>query len=141
LKIEVNLPILKQISETAAETGMDAFVIGGFVRDHILYRPCNDIDIVVSDIYIDELIENLKLIIENLELFDRGLYSGALGWIDFNNNADIAVGIRSALLKGNQLRAFAGCGIVEGSEALSEYKETELKFQPILSLFENENID
>jgi len=48
LKIEVNLPILKQISETAAETGMDAFVIGGFVRDHILNRPCNDIDIVVS---------------------------------------------------------------------------------------------
>ena len=85
--------------------------------------------------------ENAKLIIEKLELFDRGLYSGALGWIDFNNNADIAVGIRSALLKVNRMRAFAGCGIVEGSDALSEYKETELKLKPILSLFENENID
>jgi menaquinone-specific isochorismate synthase len=85
--------------------------------------------------------ENAKLIIENLELFERGLYSGALGWIDFNGNADIAVGIRSALINGNKLRAFAGCGIVEGSVALSEYKETELKLKPILSLFENENID
>ena len=85
--------------------------------------------------------ENAKLIIENLELFERGLYSGALGWIDFNNNANIAVGIRSALINGNKLRAFAGCGIVEGSDALSEYKETELKLKPILSLFENENID
>jgi menaquinone-specific isochorismate synthase len=85
--------------------------------------------------------ENAKLIIENLELFERGLYSGALGWIDFNNNAEIAVGIRSALLKGKYLRAFAGCGLVEGSDALSEYKETELKLIPILSLFENENTD
>jgi menaquinone-specific isochorismate synthase len=86
-------------------------------------------------------VENAKLIIENLELFERGLYSGILGWIDFNNNAEIAVGIRSALLKGKYLRAFAGCGLVEGSDALSEYKETELKLIPILSLFENENID
>ena len=85
--------------------------------------------------------ENAKLIIENLELFDRGLYSGVIGLIDFNNNADIAVGIRSALLKGNRLRAFAGCGIVEGSDALTEYNETELKLKPILSLFENENIN
>jgi menaquinone-specific isochorismate synthase len=85
--------------------------------------------------------ENAKLIIENLELFDRGLYSGVIGWIDFNNNADIAVGIRSALLKGNRLRAFAGCGIVKGSDALTEYNETELKLKPMLSLFENENIN
>jgi menaquinone-specific isochorismate synthase len=85
--------------------------------------------------------ENAKLIIENLELFERGLYSGIIGWIDLNNNAEIAVGIRSALLKGKSLRAFAGCGLVDGSDALSEFKETELKLTPILSLFENENID
>ena len=78
--------------------------------------------------------------INQIEKFDRGLYSGVLGWFNLNNEGDFAVGIRSAVLNKNELRIFAGCGIVEGSESLSEYNETELKMKPILSLFENETI-
>ena len=48
MKININLPILKIISETASEAGVEAFVIGGFVRDNILQRPSKDIDIVVA---------------------------------------------------------------------------------------------
>ena len=41
-------PIFKLVSEVAAENGVRAFVIGGFVRDYFLQRPCHDIDIVVE---------------------------------------------------------------------------------------------
>lgn len=41
-------PIFSIVSETADELGVRAFVIGGFVRDCFLGRPCNDIDIVVE---------------------------------------------------------------------------------------------
>ncbi len=40
-------PVFKVVSAVADEMGVDAYVVGGFVRDAILYRPCKDIDIVV----------------------------------------------------------------------------------------------
>jgi poly(A) polymerase len=43
---ERELSILKKIADAAAETGMDCYVIGGFVRDKILNRPTKDLDIV-----------------------------------------------------------------------------------------------
>ena len=81
----------------------------------------------------------LKLI-GSLENFDRGLYSGVIGWFNLENQGEFAVALRSSLLKDNILHAFAGCGIVEGSNSLSEFNETELKLKPILSLFINETI-
>ena len=53
MKIELDLPILNLISETAINAGLEAYVIGGFVRDKILHRPNNDIDIVVVGSGID----------------------------------------------------------------------------------------
>jgi poly(A) polymerase len=53
LKIDIDLPILKLISETAIDIEQETFVIGGFVRDKILHRPCTDIDIVVAGSGID----------------------------------------------------------------------------------------
>ncbi len=41
--------VFKVVSEEAARLGVDAYVIGGFVRDNILGRPCKDIDIVAVD--------------------------------------------------------------------------------------------
>ena len=46
-------PIFRIVSGVAADTGVRAFVIGGFVRDCFLGRPCNDIDIVVEGSGID----------------------------------------------------------------------------------------
>lgn len=48
MKISPGLPILNLISETATNTGVEAYVTGGFVRDMILGRPSKDIDIVVN---------------------------------------------------------------------------------------------
>ena len=46
-------PVFKLVGEVAADRGVKAFVIGGYVRDCLLGRPCNDIDIVVEGSGID----------------------------------------------------------------------------------------
>jgi menaquinone-specific isochorismate synthase len=81
-----------------------------------------------------------KELIEEIENFERGLYAGAIGWIGLNNTAEVYVGIRSAIIKEKHVRAFAGGGIVSGSNSKDEFNETNLKLKPILSLFSNENI-
>jgi len=73
-----------------------------------------------------------------LEEHDRGLYSGNIGWFNFDGDGEFAVGIRSALVKENKIYAYAGCGIVKGSEPQSEFEESEIKLRPILSLFDDE---
>lgn len=78
-------------------------------------------------------------IIRKIEDYHRGMYAGIVGWFNFKKEGEFAVAIRSALLKGKKLYAFAGGGIVEGSDPAVEYKETELKLKPILALFDNEN--
>ncbi|MDR3609908.1 MAG: isochorismate synthase [Ignavibacteriaceae bacterium] len=79
----------------------------------------------------------LKYIKEN-EGFDRGMFSGIIGSIS-PEKMDLVVAIRSALLNDNNLYIYAGCGIVKGSDPASEYEETEIKMNTILSLFNNEN--
>ena len=74
-------------------------------------------------------------LIKKLEGYKRGLYSGTVGWFNFNNEGEFVIGIRSALSLNNKLIAFAGCGIVENSDPELEYQETELKLKTILSLF------
>lgn len=44
----LTLSVFKQISRLADNMGVDAYVIGGYVRDYYLHRPCTDIDIVVA---------------------------------------------------------------------------------------------
>lgn len=83
---------------------------------------------------------NAMNLISEYENFDRGLYSGVLGWLTEKENGEFMVALRCALLKNNKLFAYAGSGIVNGSDPISEYNETELKLNPILSLFQNEII-
>jgi len=73
--------------------------------------------------------------INEIEKFDRGLFSGLIGWIDINFNCEFAVAIRSALYKKGELHLYAGAGIVEESVPEEEYIETEMKFNTILNLF------
>ncbi len=53
MKKHIQHPIFKLITETANELNVDAYVIGGFVRDIILERPCKDIDVVAIGSGID----------------------------------------------------------------------------------------
>jgi menaquinone-specific isochorismate synthase len=68
-------------------------------------------------------------LIAGLEGFPRGLYGGALGWIDSRGAGEFIVGLRSALVDGAGARMYAGAGIVAGSSPQGEYEETELKFR------------
>ncbi len=77
--------------------------------------------------------------INEIEKFDRGLFSGLIGWIDINFNCEFAVAIRSALYKKGELYLYAGAGIVEESVPEEEYDETEMKFHTILNLFHEQN--
>jgi menaquinone-specific isochorismate synthase len=69
--------------------------------------------------------------IAELEAFPRGLYGGALGWVDSRGGGEFVVGLRSALIEGNRARMYAGAGIVAGSSPEMEFAETELKFRTI----------
>ncbi|KAJ7550965.1 hypothetical protein O6H91_07G126900 [Diphasiastrum complanatum] len=71
------------------------------------------------------------------ETFDRGMYAGPVGWFG-GNQTEFAVGIRSALLQpqsvGTTLFLYAGVGIVKGANALSEWRELELKISQFEAL-------
>ncbi len=69
--------------------------------------------------------------IRELEGFPRGLYAGALGWLNARGGGEFFVGIRSALIDGASARVYAGAGIIAGSEPDREYAETELKFHAV----------
>ena len=68
-------------------------------------------------------------LIRGLEAFPRGLYAGALGWLDARGNGEFCVGLRSALIDGRRTRIYAGAGIVAGSDPEKEFAETELKIR------------
>ncbi len=72
-------------------------------------------------------------LIRELEDHDRGWYGGAVGWIDGRGDGDLAVAIRSLLLRGETVTAFAGAGIVAGSDPDSEVREIELKLRAVLA--------
>jgi menaquinone-specific isochorismate synthase len=74
--------------------------------------------------------------IKENEKFDRGLYAAPIGWINANGNGEFIVAIRSGLIKNDEVRFFAGCGIVEDSDPQKEWEETNLKFIPMLSALE-----
>ena len=70
--------------------------------------------------------------IRELEGFSRGLYAGAIGWMNARGGGEFFVGIRSALVNGTTARVYAGNGIVAGSQPEKEFAETEWKFKAML---------
>lgn len=70
--------------------------------------------------------------IQQIEQIDRGWYSAPVGWFNLKGSGEFAVAIRSALLHDNKADLFAGCGIVSDSDPEKEWKETLLKFVPLM---------
>src|SRR5207244_3717166 len=66
------------------------------------------------------------------ELFARGWYGGGVGWLDASGG-EVAVVIRTALVRGTRATLFAGAGIVAGSDWRAELEETRLKMRPLLA--------
>ena len=71
-------------------------------------------------------------IIDELEPSKRGIYAGAVGYLGFNGDMDLAIAIRTAVVKDGMLYAQAGAGIVADSVPASEWMETLNKARAVV---------
>ena len=71
-------------------------------------------------------------IIDELEPSKRGIYAGAVGYLGFNGDMDVAIAIRTGVIKNNRLYVQAGAGIVADSVPQSEWEETQNKARAVL---------
>lgn len=71
-------------------------------------------------------------IIDELEPVKRGIYAGAVGYLGFHGDMDLAIAIRTALLKDGQLNVQVGAGIVADSDPAAEWQETQNKARAVL---------
>lgn len=62
-------------------------------------------------------------IIDELEPVARGVYGGAIGYLDFSGNLDVCIAIRTAIKKGKKVYVQAGAGVVADSVPVNEYQE------------------
>jgi menaquinone-specific isochorismate synthase len=79
-----------------------------------------------------------KKLISELETMNRSRYAGPVGWIDAQGDGEIAIALRCGELSdGNKsIRIFAGCGIVAGSDPITEYAESQAKLMPMRTALE-----
>ena len=71
-------------------------------------------------------------IIDELEPAKRGIYAGAVGYLGFNGDMDLAIAIRTAVVKDGRLYVQAGAGIVADSVPKNEWVETQNKARALL---------
>jgi menaquinone-specific isochorismate synthase len=73
-----------------------------------------------------------RAVIGDLEGMQRGRYAGPVGWIGANGDGELGIALRCAEVipdgPGSQVRLFAGCGIVAGSDPEAELAEAQAKF-------------
>ena len=75
-----------------------------------------------------------NMAIGELEQMDRGRYAGPVGWMDSSGDGEWGIALRCGAYDGSnasQIRLFAGCGIVAGSDPDSELAESDAKFVPM----------
>lgn len=77
--------------------------------------------------------EAALLFLSETEPVERGWYAGPVGWITPDGDAQIAVGIRSALVGPDRAWLYAGAGIVLASNPEDEFRETEAKLRRLSS--------
>lgn len=71
-------------------------------------------------------------IIDELEPGKRGIYGGAVGWLSLAGEMDLAIAIRTGIIKNRRLYVQAAAGIVADSVPESEWNETEIKARAVL---------
>jgi anthranilate synthase component 1 len=75
-------------------------------------------------------------IISELEPSGRGLYAGAVGYLDFAGNLDFCIAIRTVIMSKGKAYVQAGAGIVMDSNPTAEYEETRDKARALLHALE-----
>ena len=75
-------------------------------------------------------------IIHDLEPSGRGLYAGAVGYLDFAGNLDFCIAIRTVIMSDGKAYVQAGAGIVIDSNPTAEYEETRDKARALVRALE-----
>jgi anthranilate synthase component I len=75
-------------------------------------------------------------IIKELEPSGRGLYAGAVGYLDFAGNLDFCIAIRTVIMSTGKAHVQAGAGIVNDSNPTAEYEETRDKARALIRALE-----
>jgi anthranilate synthase component 1 len=78
-------------------------------------------------------------IIDDLEQYNRGVFGGVVGYLDFGGNADLAICIRTAFMRGETAHVQAGAGIVLDSVPQLEYEETVHKMGAVIAAIKKAN--
>ena len=71
-------------------------------------------------------------LIREIEPSDRGRYAGPVGWFTPDGEGEFAIALRCGLVEDGRVTLFAGGGLVDGSDEVSEFAETELKLRPMM---------
>jgi anthranilate synthase component 1 len=105
-----------------------------------LAADCDRLDALVATFPAGTLTGAPKIramqIIGALEPTRRGLYGGAVGYLDFAGNLDCCIAIRTITMRESRAEVQAGAGIVADSEPAAEYEETRDKAQALLQALE-----
>jgi anthranilate synthase component I len=72
-------------------------------------------------------------IIDELEPVKRGIYGGAVGYLSWDGNMDMAIAIRTAVIKDGKVHVQAGAGVVADSTAEAEWDETMNKARALMA--------
>jgi menaquinone-specific isochorismate synthase len=75
-------------------------------------------------------------LIRELELMDRGRYTGPVGWIDARGDGEWCIALRCAEVEGSRARLYAGGGIVADSDPAAELAEAQTKFRAMRYAFD-----
>jgi anthranilate synthase component 1 len=105
-----------------------------------LAKDCDRIDALVSCFPAGTVSGAPKVramqIIRELEPSGRGLYAGAVGYLDFAGNLDFCIAIRTVIMSKGNAYVQAGAGIVMDSNPAAEYQETRDKAQALVRALE-----
>ena len=71
-------------------------------------------------------------IIDEMEIVKRSVYGGAVGYLSFSGDMDVAIAIRTGVIRNGVLHSQAGAGVVADSDPTAEWKETEAKARAVL---------
>lgn len=127
----VEVPELMAIEDYASVFQMVSTVTG------ILREECDVFDLMRATFPPGSMTGAPKIaaleLLDRLEPVRRGVYSGAIGYLDARGNADLSVVIRTVVLKNGRAYVHTGGGIVADSQPAAEYLETLDKARPLLA--------
>jgi anthranilate synthase component 1 len=121
----VHVPEFMQVERYSHVMHIESSVVGEMAPEH------DALDALVATFPAGTLSGAPKIrameIIDELEPVGRGLYGGALGYIDLRGNLDFCIAIRTVVFNGRVATVQAGAGIVADSDPVMEQRETEAK--------------